>query len=315
MNLHPIAARKYGDSATSRLRAPAFTLIELMVVLVIISILSALMLAGLAGARQRAKVDKTKSTIRKIHEIVMPQCESYLTRRLPSTIYTSSTNGNQRARDRLTGIRSLMLHEMPDTWSDVALSGTSRALANGKNIPTYAWTGAPRAFGAFNATLTTSATTTFGGAECLFLIVTRSGLQADSIEMFRTDEIGDTDSDKAPEFLDGWSRPIRFIRWAPGFLPSLVQSTSVPDPFDPFSVSGPPPDFGLVPLIYSSGPDGGLATTGTDGYGITGPPAGGWSNLSLNSITNPAGVSPLPGTPDNQESRDNITNHDLMSKR
>ena len=50
-----------------------FTLVELMVVIVIISILSALTLSGLAGARQRAKIDKTKSTIRKLHEIVIPQ--------------------------------------------------------------------------------------------------------------------------------------------------------------------------------------------------------------------------------------------------
>ena len=29
--------------------------------------------------------------------------------------------------------------------------------------------------------------------------------------------IGDTDDDGAPEFLDGWGRPIEFIRWPTGF--------------------------------------------------------------------------------------------------
>ena len=63
----------------------AFTLIELLVVFIIISILSSLMLAGLAGARQRAKTDKTKSTIRKIDSVIRPMFDSYRTRRVALT--------------------------------------------------------------------------------------------------------------------------------------------------------------------------------------------------------------------------------------
>ena len=59
----------------------AFTLIELLVVLVIVSVLASLSLAGLAGARQRAKIDKTRSTIRKIDSVIRPIFDSYLTPR------------------------------------------------------------------------------------------------------------------------------------------------------------------------------------------------------------------------------------------
>ncbi len=61
----------------------AFTLVELMVVVVIIGILTSLTLSGLAVARQRVRIARTKSTIRKIHEIIVPHYETYLRRRVP----------------------------------------------------------------------------------------------------------------------------------------------------------------------------------------------------------------------------------------
>ena len=70
------------DPRAIKRRCRAFTLIELLVVFIIISILSSLMLAGLAGARQRAKTDKTKSTIRKIDSVIRPMFDSYRTRRV-----------------------------------------------------------------------------------------------------------------------------------------------------------------------------------------------------------------------------------------
>ncbi len=101
--------------------------------------------------------------------------------------------------------------------------------------------------------------------------------------LFSRQDIGDTDDDGAPEFLDGWGRPIHFIRWPAGFLgeSDLMSgdAQSDHDPFDPFrrdhlSAQGPSaksypfngnwilqlrnPDsaFRLVPLVYSAGSDG-----------------------------------------------------------
>jgi len=59
-----------------------FTLVELLVSLVIISILAAMTLSGLSAVRRRSREEATRTTIRKIHEIIVPQYESYLDKRI-----------------------------------------------------------------------------------------------------------------------------------------------------------------------------------------------------------------------------------------
>jgi len=289
-----------------------FTLVELMVTLAIIAILSSLSLAGLNGARHRSKIAKTQGTLRKLNDAIVPHYESYLSRRL-ATVGGSPT---AVATDRLGRLRLLMVREMPDSWDDVyaslpvvnALSGTNE----------YLKTGPVRSYAALKSSLSATLNPDFGNAECLHMIMSRSGFDSSWMEQFRDDETGDTDSDAAPEFRDGWNRPIRFIRWAPGFV-SPVQQLDTPDPFDPLRVSGTPgnPDPRLVPLLFSSGPDGASATAADDGYGITGPPATGWAALAPITTTRPPSVTPLPGTisvSDPAAARDNITSHDLSRR-
>jgi prepilin-type N-terminal cleavage/methylation domain-containing protein len=295
----------------------AFTLIELLVTMVIISIVTGLSLSGLAASRQRAKIDKTKSTIRKLHEIVMPQYESYLSRRVAA----------MNPADRLAAIRLLMVQEMPDQWADVY---PVASLPTSPNPPATAPT---RRYAAFKNAIAESSQ--YEGAECLAMIVTRGGFAEDAIEGFRTDEMGDIDSDGAPEFQDGWGRPIGFIRWPAGYS-SLIQpqnATTNPDPLDPMRISG---DYALVPLIYSAGPD--EATNdplgGANGFGLqtsaaavppySNPNYMGWLSSHRNLATTRLGAPMagdfiyLPsGIPDPlavQATRDNITNHDLLSK-
>jgi prepilin-type N-terminal cleavage/methylation domain-containing protein len=283
---------------TAKRSRAAFTLIELLVTLTIISMVAGLALSGLAASRQRAKIDKTKSTIRKLNEIVMPQYEGYLSRRVA---------GSTPAL-RLTALRLLMVQEMPDQWADVyALSA----------VPATA-TAPPRRYADYKNAL--SPTTNYQSAECLGMIITRGGFAADATEFFRTDEMGDIDGDNVPEFWDGWGRPIEFIRWPAGFS-SIVQQLSFatnPDPFDPANASGG--DYGLIPLIYSTGPDGAsydratlpsdYAPSRSGGYLVL---AGAMSSPSLLSITT---LSPLPGTStaSGGSDADNITNHDLTKK-
>ena len=296
-----------------------FTLVELMVVLVIISILSSLMLAGLAGTRQRAKIDKTKSTIRKLHEIVVPQYESYLTRRVSA----SGADRTALAKAKLGAIRLLMTQELPDLWSDVY---DTRAAATAAGAPAAA-----RSHAAFKYSLSTAAGTQWAsnrdkyqGAECLAMAVTRGGFSANAIESFRSDELGDIDEDGAPEFWDGWGRPIAFIRWPAGFSSPIQpqDATLNPDPFDPFKVSTaiaypsiPQVDYGVTPLIYSPGPD--EATNdplgGSSGYGLSGGPVSWIASAPI--LTTRLGSTPAGVVSDAAAARDNLTNHDLMSKR
>ena len=57
-------------------------------------------------------------------------------------------------------------------------------------------------------------------AECLYLVVMLATGDGEARSQFNDSEIGDTDGDGAPEFLDGWGNPIGFLRWAPGFSSS-----------------------------------------------------------------------------------------------
>lgn len=285
-------------------RRGAFTLIELMVTLVIVAILSSLTLGGLAVTRQRAKIDKTRNTIRKIHEIITPQYESYARRRLPAASSVS----------RLQQLRTLMCREMPDNWGDVFANVASVA-------PTFQSNGRVLAYAEYRHSLALKLNSDYEGAECLYMIATLGADQPDAMEGFRADEIGDADSDGALEFHDAWGKPILFMRWAPGFSSpySLVQtgnSNTDHDPMDPQRVD--PTAFRLVPLIASGGPD---QLIGLQVINI------GWTAISLqplNSLTPPA-VETADGDPVGFPERDaassanpkpildhyqdNITNH------
>lgn len=355
------------DRKTRRIStlAAGFTLIELLVTLVIISILASLSLAGMVGARQRSKIDKTNSTIRKLHEIVIPQYESYLSRRVTtagiptpsrtqcSTCYKPSDPDNApsmtymvNAWKRLIATRRLMVQEMPDQWADVywledansngLLDAGEDVNGNGVLDPPTTATAATRRYAAYKTVLAQSTITSWSansskyeGAECLAMLITRGGFEPDAMEAFRTDEMGDIDKDGAPEFWDGWGRPIGFIRWPAGFL-SAVQpqdSTANPDPFDPMLAcavvtypTAPTPitqrDYGLIPLIYSPGPDESTndPLVGASGYGLSGGPTS-WLLLSAITTTRP-GTPPNPAgsISDITAAQDNITNHDLMTK-
>jgi prepilin-type N-terminal cleavage/methylation domain-containing protein len=274
----------------------AFTLVELLVALIIVSILAALTLSGLATVRRRAKEDATRTTIRKIHEIIVPMYEGYLDKRVPAGVGTGSIN-------QLIGNRRRLAYEMPDNWNDVGPSPAT--------VPAVFDNGRTRAYAAYKG----SPSPSYGSAECLYMICTLSGYEPEAMENFRAAEIGDADGDGKPEFHDSWGSPIAFIRWPTGFAgPVTLNQTA--DPFDPnvadTSLSSPPvPSFayGTVPLIYSAGLDKeyGLNVS----QQISGEPnavVGNFDDLTTTSDGHFA--SPLAGG----DSVDNISNHDLVTR-
>ena len=316
------------DPRAIKRRCRAFTLIELLVVFIIISILSSLMLAGLAGARQRAKTDKTKSTIRKIDSVIRPMFDSYRTRRVALTS-PSPTDRKLNALSLLKAKRSLMVREMPDSWDDVpenAQAFNNLADSGGTDLrtaPVRAYT-ITRIANSSNPNFSLSLLkAAYGNSECLFMIVTRSGFEPDALEMFRTDEVGDIDKDGANEFLDGWGRPIAFLRWAPGMTGSLVQNGNpdlAHDPMDPLRQDSTA--FALVPLIFSAGPDESTNApddSAADGYGLA--RVASWSALNLSDLSKICDIynedNQKPGAPkvgNTSAYQDNITNHDLLKK-
>jgi prepilin-type N-terminal cleavage/methylation domain-containing protein len=328
----------------------AFTLIELVVVIVILAILASLTLSGLNGARQRAKIDKTRSTIRKLHEIVIPIYESYVEKRY-SPLATGASGGKiDIAKKQLCWKRMLMTLDMPDQWADVGVVGFDTVIPSSGYTPSAASL-------RYRAVKSLNPTPAYESAECLQMIVVRGGFAPDALEQFRSDEIGDVDNDNAGEFLDGWGRPISFVRWPAGADWSVVQQTrasvnaaivagtlpsgSKPaaDPLDPLGISADAAgdfDTALIPLIYSGGVSSSLdEPTPTSGdYGlVTSALAvpGGWL-AGVNPATPFPALVPAVGTTRRtsgslwagavntldprsaREARDNITNHDLITK-
>lgn len=128
------------------------------------------------------------------------------------------------------------------------------------------------------------------GAECLYLIMSTTYVAGTpAIDSIPAANIDDTDGDGLMEILDGWGRPLGFIRWPIGFAdPEASQNTNVVDDFDTFRsdfvyakravADATPPDsawardvvsnpdvlvrpWSVRPLVFSAGQDG--------DYGIT----------------------------------------------
>jgi len=290
---HPAESISPQLTVTKRIFCRGFTLVELMVVIVIISILGSLSLAGLNIGRQRSKIDATRATIRKLDEIVMDQFDSYSTR----------VKGLKPAH--LLAIRGTMVEEMPDNWANVL------PLANCS-------TSSGRAYSRYKKS---TATSVYQGAECLYMIVTRSGFSPSALENFRANEVGDIDRDGMKEFLDGWGNPIAFLRWAPGFSSPLsaLQFADVTTNHDVLDVGlNDINAFQMYPLIYSPGPDeAGNAGTTSSGYGILATATNGWPPESLPNICEFSDGATKIGAPDPANPtayRDNITNHDFLSR-
>jgi hypothetical protein len=171
-------------------------------------------------------------------------------------------------------LREIMRMEMPDRWTDV-LDGPVTGIRRPAVNQTYL-----RKISAANNGAGVTNGDGFQGAECLYMIITFGLDDADAITNFSQSDVGDSDNDGLPEFLDGWGRPISFIRWPAGFTSALqTRAVDEPDPasptkdFDQFNPrrindlpngvpsSRAPPSkkhprrFVLYPLVYSGGPD------------------------------------------------------------
>lgn len=273
----------------------AFTLTELMIVIAIMAILAGLGFSAMASATNMAREHRTQSMIDKIDMLIMERYEGYRTRTAPVKIPARDVNNNfipprAIAIIRLNAIRDLMRVELPDRVSDVVdLPANLSAAFPTIQPPLYI----AKVQGANNTVQPipislqesyrrrasrmagpnwmTTWTTENQGSECLYLILSsmRDGDKS-SLDYFDATEIGDTDGDGMLEILDGWGRPIEFLRWAPGYVSTaaipldttqIADRVAAPDPFDPVHIdprwqsgtSAAP--YQLYPLIVSGGLD------------------------------------------------------------
>ncbi len=244
-----------------------FTLVELLVTITIMGILAGMVSGALIVTRRSARVAATKATIAKLHNIVTAKHESYRTRRVPLSdqemcriaiayygLPSPPLPPRLGALIRLRALRDIMRMELPERWSDVLNNSTVLIPAADPNNPWLPDLNSPPTpmlrtslgqsyyarfqpvwqpiFNAENglpvtqqlrlATLHENAP-----SECLYMVATMAGGE-EARRQFRASEIGDSDNDGFPEFLDGWGRPIFFLRWAPGFNDSDVQLNIIP---------------------------------------------------------------------------------------
>lgn len=289
-----------------RRRAPsgdrsAFTLIELLVTISIIATLGAISITTVRSSIETAREAQTETTIAKIDSVLTSIYERYQYLRLDMSDLPNNLPGEERARQRIYRMRDLLRCDLPCTTNELGtasqLDGTFTPLQDAYRL-------AVANSGGFGDNY---------NAELLYLVVTNG--DPESRAGFSDRDVADTDGNGLLEFVDGWGRPICWMRWAPG-LESSDRQPVLPldpanaeldaDPFDPLNVSD---GWFLVPYVFSAGPDG--------EYGLTAPTAVDVAAMNnpfdVNSNLDDANNAFFPGEPDGSKThKDNIDNHTLV---
>lgn len=267
--LHPATSNQHRGASRR-----GVTLIELLITMTIMAIIAAAILGTAAAAIEGAREKKTQSLITKIHTLLMERYASYETRRIdvaPSIVQAidnwvslaatpadiqarSVARGQMLADARLLGLRELMKKEMPDRWSDV------------QYVPLLLTKAPPLAetyYRRYQQIQSHPEVGTYQSAECLYMVIMMATGDGEARTLFSKQEIGDTDGDGAPEFLDGWGNPIRWLRWPSGVVSDLQPLNSTGgrpsdadhDPFDPYrrdAINILTPDIDLYPPTLKS---------------------------------------------------------------
>lgn len=327
-----------------RRRAPsgdrsAFTLIELLVTISIIATLGAISITTARSAIETARRSQTETTIAKVDSVITAIYERYQYLRVEPE--NANASPALRAWSRVARIRDLLRCDMPCVPAELKCgwAGAGYVFTPLQESYRAAINGAYRdAANPFDAWLR-DGDLRIRNAELLYLVATNG--DPESRSSFSDREVADTDGNGLLEFVDGWGRPICWMRWAPG-LESSDRQPPIPaddgegngrfvyddelrdaDPFNPLGVSGNAiseggalptvnyPDKGwfLAPYVFSGGSDVDSDENTDDvWYGLIAP-----HDYSNDPYT-PAFGNPAiaDGAPDGSKThKDNIDNHTL----
>ena len=342
MTLLPNNLERRGDArsggAARTPRRAGMTLIELLVVIAIIAVIAAVSIGALMANPEHARTRGTEALVAKINSKLVQRLDQFNARRdSVKTLSCDLTLANtEPSLAHVIAIVRTMRQDFPE-WFELQASRTSDMFDNdgdsltdeadeiikGDWNPVLLGTPTPQlgielpsgAVGHLKyierifadntlrpdlASFASKHKSETTRAECLYMIVTADG--TDTAE-FAPNEIGDTDSDGLPEFIDKWGRPIQFFLWPTHYTSPRQKPGSETNPDDPnqlltettatgwwtvssglrmqfeflfFSLSNAagtsPRAYRTYPLIISAGSDDGfgLQTPGPVGNGTMG---------------------------------------------
>ena len=322
-----------------------FTLVELMTVIAIIGLLSAFSVTIVRSSIESAKETQTRTTIAKIDNVLTTAYEKYQYRRVDLTNYYRKYSTNrtlaEKTEYRIGKLRDKLRCDFPCTPEELGLSSVENGSGPLNYTPIQAAIASAVSTATVDGTLSSltyeedspAGTVKYrfiANAELLYLVIMNAEPEARSL--FSEREVADVDGNGLKEFVDGWGKPICWMRWAPSLprsdrqpsidsIRSQVGTNGVPDrydadPFDPLGLGyGGEVGWFLVPYVFSAGSDGlyGLKMPGMDGDTN-------WTNVEFvnnpfkgcsASSWAPSGYA-LVGQEINTSYKDNIDNHTLV---
>ncbi len=305
-------------SGTRKTRS-GFTLIEILVVIAIITFLTAALTTVIGTMITTAKVKATRSTIKKVNELLQRRMDAFERELLVKNNATTgvpfyavpwmSLAGNNTEAAKIYGRKDLFRKQFGQLLSELDPApsyDTSKHVAETES------------------------------SEALYHFLTKMeafGLPPVEADAFIASEVQDTDGDGLMEFVDAWGNPLRFYRWPTRLIKTdgstlavdtseviSLMSNSLPsrdngtaetnplnqDPDDPtgyidaeitagntsatdFEANFHTADTWHTPLIVSMGPDaalGLLEPTDTSGFGRLAQPDAGNEELTYDNISN-----------------------------